>query len=534
MLIMSRFLTIMTCIGLMALMQGAMSASAQDLPAVPVHLLAKVTYLTTDNVYLDVGRDHGVHQGDTLEVSVREIPVGRLRVTGTARTRSVSVFAGESFDVAVGDTLLIRVLGVVETVARGAAPADEEERPSILGGRTKTGRVGSRRPVHLSGRIRLSVNARRTATDAGAFDASARSTSSPSASLRFAVVDLPGGWDAVLETRLSRRFSSNSIVGADGQARVYRLSLSRSGYGHPLEVEAGRFPLIHDAAHSYWDGIRAGYRAPRFSAGVAFGTEPDTWNGIVQTDVPKAAAYVDFSLRPGAWRVNTTISAVHVRPSNEWLDHTYMGVRQDFRTGELRVGADLLVDREPEDGGWSASRINLRATIPIVQGVRVTARHYERRPYNYWRSSDVLGTRRRRESLDLSWSARRASVRISWTSNTAEASVSSTSWAGSARVSETSLLRLGFSVSASQWSRIGNTSRFTNLAVTRRFGTGRAEIAWRHYELKYGPDISRSESVRASVNAPLGHRFRLDGSSQYLFGDITSGLALGLGITYTF
>ncbi len=534
MLVMPRFLTIIAWTGMAALFWGAGPATAQDRPGAPATVPARVTYLTAEYVYLDVGRDQDLHQGDTLEVFIGDVAAGWLRVAGTARARSLTTFVGAPFDVAVGDTLVLRVSRLAADAPEDAPPAAGEERPSILGQGSRTERSRASRPVRISGRIRISANARRTATDAGLFDPSARTLGSPSMSLRLAATELPGGWNAVLDARLHRRFSSNSIVGEDTQARLYSFSLSRSGYGSGLDVEAGRFPLRQDGAHSYWDGVRGGFRGRRVTAGVAFGLEPDAWNGVVQTDVPKAAAYAEFDLRPGEWRLGTTLSAVHVRPGNEWLDHTYVGIEQDLRLGDFRAGADLVVDRDPEDGGWSASRVSLRAVIPVVAGVRLQARHYERRPYAYWRSSDVLGTRRRRESVDLWWGRGVASAQISWTVNTAEASARSTTWAASARLTETPLWRLGLSASASQWTRVGSTSRFTTLSVGRRFGTGRVEIMWRHYDFEYGPETTRSESIRLLVLAPLRDRLRLDASSQVQIGDIATGLALGLGLTYSF
>jgi hypothetical protein len=388
--------------------------------------------------------------------------------------------------------------------------------------------------VRFSGRIRVSVSGWRTATGSGLFDATARTIASPTLAIRLAAADLPGGWDAVLDARLSRRFSSNSIVGADGQARIYRLSLARSGYGSPLDVEVGRFPLRQDGAHAWWDGVRGGYRGRRMSAGVAFGMEPDAFNGFVRTDVPKAAAYAGLSLRPGAWRLATTVSAVHVRPSNGRLEHTYVGVEQDVGLGPARASADLLIDRDPEGDGWAATRVSLRATIPVAAGLTLTARHHERRPYAWWRTTDVLGTRRRRESLGLSWTRNGASAGASWSVNTAEAYARSTSWTGSFRVTRTPAWGLGIAASASQWSRVGSTSRLFSLAVMRAIGTGRVEVMWRHYASDWGIAESSSESLRLLVLAPLARRLRLDCSSQVQFGDVAAGLAFSLGLTATF
>jgi hypothetical protein len=123
---------------------------------------------------------------------------------------------------------------------------------------------------------------------------------------------------------------------------------------------------------------------------------------------------------------------------------------------------------------------------------------------------------------------------MTWSVNTAEAYARSTSWMGSFRVSRTPAWGLGIAASASQWSRVGNTSRLFSLAVMRAMGTGRVEVMWRHYASDWGIAESRSESLRLLVLAPLARRLRMDCSSQVQFGDVAAGLAFGLGLTATF
>ena len=49
----------------------------------------KITYLTADQVYCDLGREDGVNVGDTLTVFRRNDEIGKIITTNLARQSSV-------------------------------------------------------------------------------------------------------------------------------------------------------------------------------------------------------------------------------------------------------------------------------------------------------------------------------------------------------------------------------------------------------------------------------------------------------------
>jgi hypothetical protein len=510
-------------------------------------LKAVVTYLTSDYVYIGIGRDHGVHNGDTLYVVGPRLTAGRLRISGTARARSLTTFVGTPFDVRVGDTLNIRlplqeVVGRDEGVTAAAdsaeGTADPLRRGSILSRTNDTTRESPvrRNPIRISGRIRADVNGLRTVSEwrSDVVERSVRTFATPSTSVRLLIADLPGGWNGVVDARISRRYSTRSIVTPNSIARLYRISVQRTNRDSPIDVEMGRFPVRQDPARTYWDGIRGAYRTRDLLAGIALGLEPDRYNGFVQTDVPKAVAFVEMTTRPGAWRLSTTVSAAHVQPSNGWLNHTYFGLEQDVRFKPFRGSGEMQLDRDPEGGGWTASRLTLRGSAMLPGGLSMTARYRDRRPYGYYRTTNIIGTRRTQRSLSVQWGRPGMSAFVSWTAATAEASVRSDSWTGSVRLTDTPLWHLGFTASAGIWSRASSDSRYVTLSVLRPIPGGRLSLTWQHYAFTGGLGDSQTDTIRLNAILPVVNRLVADASVRVQAGNRTSGLGGQVGLTYSF
>lgn len=517
---------------------------AAGLPAAAQRLEVHVTYVSADYVYLDAGREQGLHVGDSLVVRSAARNLGRLFVSGTSRSRSVTTFVGEPFPVAVGDTLLVDLPGTrpqqeparpdAEAATRAIPP-----RPSLLevpavGGADRA--IRSRPRPRLSGRVRFDLAAMRTETlwRSSTRERSVRTFYTPSAALRLGVTGLPGGWDLGLDLNVTRRFSTRDIVSPEGLARIYRVSARRAPTGSPFRFEAGRFQPDGDPQRTFWDGAQASWRSAAFEAGLALGLEPDRYNGFVQTGVPKAAGFVAADWRIGPARMRSQAGGASVRPTNGWLDHTYVGFEHELRIGDARFSADVQVDRDPEEGGWTASRRYLRASLPLGAGLVLSGRHQDRRPYAYWRSFDIVGTRRTQEAVSLAWSGTALSLHAGWNGTRAAAGVATDAYSVSGRWARVPYLGVAFSASASLWRRTGFDSRYVTVGLARPVPGGRLAATWQHYSFGGSPSYAASQTIGLQWVGTVGRRLSASLGGRSQFGSATRGITANGSVSFSF
>ncbi len=514
--------------GLVILM--AQTASAQG-----ERLEAHVSHMTTEYVYLDVGSNQGLHNADTLAVFRRGVHLGELRVQGVSRSRSVNRMLAAAFDLSIGDTLWVVLPDGASPVEATASTPDVRERQSLMtASQSVTAPTGRRkRPPLLSGRIRLGTSILRTKWETSTPQSVIRTFATPTISGRLVGRGLPGGITAIMRFRVSRRLSSGSTISPTTLTRFQQLSLLRALPGSPFELETGRFQFREDPGRTYWDGARASWKGNSLEWGVAVGFEPDRFNGQVQTSVPKVGSFVRNSVRVGELRSSTTLSGVMVRPNNQWVDHTYAGLRQDFRYGRFRWNSEVQLDQDPE-GGVYASRIQSSVRLPLAKGFELRPRISIRKPFSAWRSSNVVGTQRTQTSVALGWSGRGASANLTWTETVAAAGFRGTSYAGGYSMADVGLAGIGTAVSAGVWSGAGSSTRYGTVSLTRRLRGLRGRATYQVYQVDGRTARTQSHSIMFGVAGNLGRYFDLSAQVRRQFSSQTSSNSLFLSLGYRF
>jgi hypothetical protein len=512
---------------------AAGEASAQDHP-----VEAHVAYLTAEYVYLDIGRDQGVHTSDTLTVFRADLPIGMLRVQGVSSARSVTMFAGPAFGVAVGDTLWVTLPTPEAPPVEARSPAPPPARVSLLnpGDVIRKRSARPRREAAFSGRVRVGTSVLRTQTkwQTDSAQQAVRTFATPTVSGRLVGRGLPGATTAVMRFSVSRRLSSGSTISPTTLTRVQQVSLLRALPGSRLELETGRFQFREDPARTYWDGARAAWQGKTLEWGVAAGFEPDRFNGQVQTSVPKIGSFLRANWRQGELKGSTTLSGVLVRPSNEWVDHTYVGLRQDLRYGSFRWKTEVQADRDPS-GGILASRVQSSASIHVGRGFVIRPRISIRQPFSPWRSSGVVGTRRSQESLGLSWSGKGMSATASWTQTAAAAGFRGTSYSGGFSMADVGFLGIGAAVSGGLWSGSGNSTRYGTLAFTRPVLRGmQARATYQMYQSAGRAASTQSHSLLFGLSGNLGSYLDMSAQIRRQFSSQTSSNSLFLSLGYRF
>lgn len=254
--------------------------AAQDSTAVKYAL---VTYLTASSAYVDAGTDHGVRQGDRMEVLKDSTVVALLVVAFVSSQRSSLRIVSRTAELVVGDRVRYRSFQppVVAAADSAAPPNRPVAEASGWGG--LHGRIGFR---YLATRQR---------------DGQAR-YSQPAVDLKLAG---PLGFSSLsLAVDVRARRTSSTL--ADGQNeqdpgyRVYGLAVGWNPAGSPLRVTAGRQFSAPLANVNFFDGLMAEYFRPRWSAGLFAGTQPNPGDLGYSTDTREIGGYVEAHHRMGS------------------------------------------------------------------------------------------------------------------------------------------------------------------------------------------------------------------------------------------
>jgi hypothetical protein len=494
-------------LALLALGLTVGSVEAQE-PS-PRRVTVRVRQVAGANVYLDVGTDHGVVAGDTLEVARDSAGpvVGHLAVVASTPVRSVLAFAGEPFPVTRGASLtLLLVRPARAALPEEARPVEttlERPGPSRAAAPDAEGRSRERRPY---GRVSLDLATLHSVTEFGGSDPEQvdRMYATPTVRLSATVPDAVAGLRLRTGMRLAYRYQDGGFPAKAFSGRIHLAALEKTT--GTVQLALGRFPGPVERFSGYWDGlhVRVGGRSLGVSALVGF--QPELWNEGFSTALPKATAAVDWEADGPGWGWNGNVSAHTVRPRDEGVpDHTYLGLEQRLRAGPVRLDQDLRMDRTP-DGGWRVGRLQLRGALGLAPGVELRAGVSRRRYWSLFPSEDPLGPLRDRATVGLSARAGRGRVSVDLSGNRRDGGDETRGVTASAVTGALSSLgRTELGGRVSWWEGDRGHTLSAAPSATFRVGTARLRAGYRFYRSVY---LDR-ETIQHGVDGSA--RFRLGG-----------------------
>ncbi len=461
-----------------------------------------VEYIAGQNIYIGVGNETGLVRRDTVDVFRDSNLLGRLRIISITSRRAVTTFVGERFPVDFSDRFTIRFntakaqaeqLKLTGPTNTGTKANPDEAidratpvRTSILADATTTNRRSSTNRLRASGRVSFNTQSLRTLTDAReeGLPRSRTSFSSTTASVRTSVDRLPRGLKANIHFRAAYRKSSTATTLAPQSIRVYKASIEKRFSSKPISFEIGRFYSIHEDFSGYWDGAIVRYGPRRMGAGVAFGFEPSLSNEGFDTNLPKYSVFADFRARGRGMRYDADISFHEIRGQNQYSKHDYIGIQQSIRATWVRVSQDLQVNRNPETSSWMITRFQTNASIPIAKQIRLTGRFLVRRPYYVWRTQNFMSTRRDRISVGANSTVGSGVAGLRVTSNRYEGQDPYTTYSSFLNLSKTRLAGIGFTSSASYWTRNDTRAVSANAGISKLVGRLFLRARYRYYRTK--------------------------------------------------
>jgi hypothetical protein len=506
--------TLPALLGVLALAPLA-AARAQD-----ARLPALVEQIAGAGLYLNVGSDQGIAQGDTLAVygSADGPVLGRFVVVAAATGRCVVEFAGPPFAVTRGVTLYL------------AAPPRVAPEAPVEPAPRRTAAPASRSPS-LHGRLALEVNAfqstaRWTTNDP---EQARRRFVTPAAALRADLTDLPGGWSVHTSARATYRYSDPDLISPRTDVRVYQASVAQGGPASPFYLEMGRFLNPFVAAGGYWDGLMMHTGGDGLGLGAALGFEPDRGNQTFSSTLPKYGAFLTYRAGTGAMRYVSDVSFHQVRPRDGLPIHSYLGWSQAIRVRRFRLSHQVQVDRNPERDRWIVTRLNGAVGLPLAPGLELQARVAMGQPYAFWRAQNLIGVRRDQGSLGLSYWSRAASLSADVTLHRVAGDTWGRTLGGSVAFPR-ALAGIGWSAATSYWTQ----GALSGLYLSSGFDRSVGRVWWRGtYQLDRSvgsgdPLVTHSGDLGLSF--PLSRRVVVDLRGRVQRGAHLTGYGLSLSL----
>lgn len=537
---------------LVALALNPHAAQGQD-AAQPPEVRVRVEQLAGSTIYLNVGTDHGLAAGDTLVVFPDEGPprLGELAVRLANSTRTVLDFVGDPFDLERGQIIRMQLLRM-PTVALPDADLDAPDRLEVApseraaaaaaddeGASTDDeGQVIAPRVQPLSGRWGLDLAGSHSLTElAGGVGDQSVSRVFASPALRFDLFApaAVGGFDLRLRTRATYRYGSSPGFDSQLMPRFYEVSLYRDFETLPLQLTLGRFHSPGESFSGYWDGLGARFGGQAFGIGALVGMQPDRWNQLPNSDLPKATVYADFEHQTDGLRWRADASAHAVWPRVGEGTHTFFGVGHRLTAGSFRLTQDLQVDRDAWQGGYRLSRFTTHATVRVASGVHLRAGVSRRSTFLLWVDDPTELFAPQRDRLNLGVSARsgQRSLSLDMSLNRDVAGEISQSFSGT-MIPGTLWRDVGTMASFSYWSSALGSSWSVAPALRWTWGDMRARTGYRFYTSTFARRTQTTHSPDISLSMRLANRLRASLRVQGRFGPNVTSEFVQLSLSRTF
>ncbi len=511
------------------LLLAARSVSGQD-------GTGKITYVSADAIYTDIGTLKGAIVGDSLRLAAKPAqPV--LVIRSISRKSSLVASLDANFKPAVGMDLLFHP-SVARTDSKRITPGDSartgrSDLPALwsgaiakhnqttldnLGSQSGASRGASKDRNVLVGRVGLQF-----------FSSSDRKNSDYNYYQPGMVVNLDynriqGSYYSLsTNTHIRKTYSNRDLRSANYPLRVYELSLKYQNDTAPYSYQVGRVssPVINGIG--YFDGALYAHKLQtNLVVGGFVGTEPDYRKSTPQTSTSKLGIYANYKHEFGGDTKTTSTLAFSGQYVHGKIDREFFYLQNDATYGSLLYlyqNAEIGINRSGQsrrNSPLELSNIYLMARMRPIRSVSITGSYDARKNVflvqTYRAIPDSLFDDAFRQGLrgDVSWRATRQLTLSISSSVRTRAGDSQNTWLHSAGIYYYNVLKTQLNLNFRYFT---TTTPYTSAhsfsyAVSRQWGRVYASSTFRTYtyELRGRSDSYDRHSVSADVSYEISRR----------------------------
>lgn len=364
---------------------------------------------------------------------------------------------------------------------------------------------GDPRSLEVNGRVALDLSVLESSTGSG-LDPVDRRFTTPTARLRLAVANLPGGFTFNTNLRAAYHHTTGAEIAASQSLRIYQASLAKAFQGFPLQLEAGRFYSPFETFSGYWDGLLVHLGTRGIGLGFAAGFEPQNSNEAFSTALPKYTAYANLQQRSRTFSYWADFSFHVQRPRTNLVEHDFFGFSQRLRWQRFSLSHRMRVDKDPATRVWRITQFDVRTGVPLGRRITVLGQVSRLQPYYIWRIEQPIGPARDRATIGMNYALFSGTLGFDVTANRLEEEDISYTYAGHYSFPRTALLGLGFSGTASYWKRENITTLYLSQGIRRAFGGLQTQASYQRYMTTSATTSVVTHGIDASFLVPIARR----------------------------
>ncbi len=251
--------------------------------------ILSVTYISSENVYLDGGKDAGINVGDTLTLWRERVKVAEIKVLYTAEHTASAKLLGVIKNPQIGDQVSLQKSQII--------PA--EVQTSIVLAQPPTPEISRKEPSRVSA-VRISGNVALQWYQFLDNSPNRRDFDQPALRLNFKAQNL---WNSNYNLRIRLRSNYNHRIYNSGSTsgqrewrnRIYEISFSYDDLQAPFNFRAGRIISNAFSGVGYIDGALLQYNfADSYHLGIFAGAQPQWQYSDFQPTRQKYGLYTTY------------------------------------------------------------------------------------------------------------------------------------------------------------------------------------------------------------------------------------------------
>lgn len=516
--------------------------SAKSVFAQQTMITAQVEQIAGNVIYLNIGSDQGLSQGDTLFVYRDKSYLGSLQVISAASRMSSSKFTDRPFSLTRGQLIQVKKMqsGRKPAISNTANPVSNKSSEDI----TRNQPIVRQQTVHefrirpnVTGGIQFGSNMMYSSTRPTPVgnENIKRTFITTYTGLQTRVRNLPNQFSLNMNMQWNYRYASQKSILPSNAFRIFQFQVNKKFGKSPINLSVGRFYNYYEPFSGFWDGAMLRVGNDSYGFGLISGFDPIRSDEGFSSSLPKSSFYTYFNYRNNRFYSESEISVNAEMPkTNGWNNHYYAGWHQQFRYKGSSLMSNIQVDQNPATKKYIFSQINFRANVNLTDFATLYGVYNRRKPYNIWQIGTPISYLRTQWTGGLSLQFGNNTVGGDYTLNQSDVSRNSFTYSGYAYVPDLGFWGLGLNLSAFYWTDKTFKSMLIAPGFTKKVGHGQMTLTYRFYNSEYFSRMTQTHSLSLQYNVLLFKKWYFNTQVLEQYGQLLNTQQIFIGITKNF